>query len=152
MLAGMESCHRIDPGSSDQTGPRGRVLIVEDDPEAAEFFKRALTRRGLFQVTHTADPAAALGLAATGHWDLVVTDLNLPGMSGTELLAGLRPIAPRLPVILVTADPLDIRCSPSAAGTAPAADALLTKPVPAETFLATVIALITRDGRTAGTG
>jgi CheY-like chemotaxis protein len=144
----MESSQRIGSGTGGQAGPRGRVLIVEDDPEAAEFFSRALTESGRFQATHTADPAAALALATAVRWDLVVTDLNLPGMSGTELLAALRPIAPRLPIILVTADPLDARCSPKSPG--PVADALLTKPVPAETFLATVAALLARGGSTAG--
>lgn len=83
--------------------PRGRVLLVEDDPDAAQFFTQVLARRGGFDVTHTADPCAALDLALLGRWDLVVTDLDLPGMTGADLLAALRAAAPGLPVILVTA-------------------------------------------------
>jgi CheY-like chemotaxis protein len=121
-----------------------RVLVVEDDPEAAEFFRHALTVRGRFQVTHTPDPAAALALAAAAPWDLVVTDLNLPGMSGTDLVAALRPVAPQLPVILVTAAPDEIRDA-----TRP--DAVLAKPVPVDTLLVTAMALVTRGNRTART-
>ena len=45
----------------------------------------------------------ALVLAATGHWDLVLTDMDLPVMSGAELLAALRQLAPALPVAVVSA-------------------------------------------------
>jgi CheY-like chemotaxis protein len=142
----MNSAQHSNPGASEQAATRahtrGRVLVVEDDPEAAEFFRHALTVRGRFQVTHTADPADALALAAAAAWDLVVTDLNLPGMSGTDLLRALRPIAPRLPAILVTADPLSISCLGGA-------DALLSKPVQVDTFLATVVALVAGGGKAA---
>lgn len=138
--------------------------MVEDDPEAAEFFRHVLVTRGRFQVTHTADPVAALALAAAQCWDLLLTDLDLPGMSGLELLAAVRPITPRLPGILVTARPLDL--SPVAAAgpvhpggvgpgrvspgpLSPAAvrpDALLAKPVKAGLLLGTASRLAARQG------
>jgi CheY-like chemotaxis protein len=130
--------------AGDEAAAYRRILLVEDDPEAAEFFRHTLSARGRFQVTHTPDPAAALALAAAVSWDLVITDLNLPGMSGTDLLAALRPLAPHLPIILVTADPDGLRC-------AIPPDALLTKPVPADTLLVTVLTLVGRGHRTART-
>jgi len=84
-------------------GTRGRILIVEDDPEAALFAVHVLANRGRFEVTHTADPAVALRLAAAEHWDLLLTDLDLPGMTGLELLGALRAVAPGLPVVVVSA-------------------------------------------------
>ena len=42
------------------TAPSGRILLVEDDPDAAMFFRDVLTGRGGYEVTHTADPALAL--------------------------------------------------------------------------------------------
>lgn len=83
--------------------PQGRVLLVEDDPDAALFFTHVLTRRGGFDITHVADPALALDLALLERWDLVVADYDLPGMTGLDLLAALRAAAPALPVVLVTA-------------------------------------------------
>ena len=80
--------------SSSTGGARGRILVVEDDPEAALFVVHVLGNRGGFEVTHTADPAVALGLAADEHWDLLVTDLDMPGMSGLELIGSLRQVAP----------------------------------------------------------
>jgi len=49
----------------------------------------------------------ALRLAADEHWDLVVTDLDMPGMTGLELLGALRQVAPALPVAVVSAHVLD---------------------------------------------
>ena len=71
--------------------------MVDDDPEAAEFFRHVLVTRGGFEVTHTPDPVTALALGAAQCWDVLLTDLDLPGMSGLELLAALRPMTPRLP-------------------------------------------------------
>ncbi len=129
--------------SNSTGGARGRILIVEDDPETALFVMHVLGNRGGFEVTHTADPAEALRLAAGEHWDLLVTDLDMPGMSGQELLGSLRQVAPALPVVVVTAY--------ASAGVAAAlfshADDYLEKPLRVGRLIATATALITR-GRT----
>ena len=145
------SAHPSPLGSTAKPAGRGRVLIVEDDPEAALFATLVLRERGRFEVTHTADPAAALVLAASGHWDLVLTDMDLPVMSGTELLAAVRELRPGVPVLLVTASPAG--ASAAASGTAGRAgavagarpDGLLVKPFRAEQLLTAVIALV--DGQ-----
>jgi CheY-like chemotaxis protein len=118
---------------------QGRVLLVEDDPDAALFFTRVLTRRGGFDVTHQPDPHAALDLARRERWDLVVTDYELPGMTGLDLLAGIRECAPALPVVLVTACGECTLPPPP-----PAPDALLSKPVPPVHLITTAAALTAR--------
>jgi LmbE family N-acetylglucosaminyl deacetylase/CheY-like chemotaxis protein len=80
-----------------------RILVVEDDPEAASFIIQVLGVRGKFDVTHTADPVAALLRVSTEPWDLVLTDVEMPGMTGIELLESLRRVAPDLPVAIITA-------------------------------------------------
>jgi len=130
--------------------------VVEDDPAAAEFFRHVLVTRGRFEVMHTPDPVAALALAGTQRWDLLLTDLDLPGMTGLELLAALRPMTPRLPGIVVTAHPLEL--SPIVVGPRPGnsgsgnsrtvkPDAVLAKPVRAELLLDTASTLAARLGR-----
>jgi CheY-like chemotaxis protein len=117
----------------------GRVLLVEDDPDAALFFTHVLVRRGGFDVTRTADPAAALDLVTTRPWDLVVADYDLPGMTGLTLLAAIRVADPALPVLLVTArEPLPVPTRILRP------DALLAKPVPSAQLVATAAALIAR--------
>ena len=135
-----------DPQSAGPPDTRRRVLLVEDDREAALFAVYALAKRGQFEVMHTSDPVTALALAATEPWDLVLTDLDLPVMSGTELIGELRSIAPHLPVLLLTAHPRDEL--PVPAGCEP--DGLLAKPVSAERLLDTAVALVTGKPDDAG--
>jgi CheY-like chemotaxis protein len=126
--------------STNPAGPRGRILVVEDDPETALFAVYVLANRGQFEVTHTSDPADALRLAAAEHWDLVLTDMDLPGMTSLELLSALRQMAPALPVAVVTAYAQD--------GTLAAllnyADEFLEKPLRVQQLIATATALIGR--------
>jgi CheY-like chemotaxis protein len=129
------------PGSTGPAASRGRILIIEDDPEAALFAVHVLGKRGHFDVTHTADPAVAIGLAAAEHWDLVLTDMELPGMTCLELLDELHRVAPAIPVAVLSAH-LEM------AGLRQRAQALLRKPVKIEELIATASTLIERGGRT----
>jgi DNA-binding response OmpR family regulator len=81
----------------------GRILMVEDDAVMAHFMTHVLARRGGFEVSHTPDPAIALERARAQSWDLVLTDVELPGMTGLELLQELRRACPGVPVGVVTA-------------------------------------------------
>ena len=119
---------------------RGRVLLVEDDPEFALFCTHVLAKGGRFDVTHIADPTAALALAAAQPWDLVITDLDLPLMSGFEFAAVLRRMTPSLPVVIVTAYPQDAPILTSA-DRAAQPDALLAKPITVDLLLTTAPAL-----------
>jgi CheY-like chemotaxis protein len=129
------------PGSTDPAESRGRILIIEDDPEAALFAVHVLGKRGHFDVTHTADPAAAIGLAAAEHWDLVLTDMELPGMTFMELLDELRRVAPPIPVAVLSAHVEMAELSQRV-------QAFLKKPVKIEQLIATASALIERAERT----
>jgi DNA-binding response OmpR family regulator len=122
---------------------RGRILLVEDDPEAALFAVHVLTKRAQFEVTHTADPAVALELAAAGTWDLVLTDLELPGMTGLELLHALRQAAPALPVAVVTAN---VPTGTTHEALLSEADSYLSKPLRIDQLISTATDLI-RNGR-----
>ena len=128
------------PGSTGPAASRGRILIIEDDPEAALFAVHVLGKRAHFDVTHTADPAAAIGLAAREHWDLVLTDMELPGMTFAKLLDELRRVAPGTPVAVLSAHVEMAELSSRA-------QAFLKKPVKIEQLIATASALIERTGQ-----
>jgi len=137
---------QIDPMSAmSPSVARGRILVVEDDPEAALFAVYVLGKRGQFDVTHTADPAVALRLAADEHWDLVLTDIEMPGMTGLELLCALREVAPALPVAVVSAHAPG---SMTAAALLSGADEYLEKPLGIDQLISAATALISK-GRTA---
>lgn len=86
-----------------------RVMYVDDDEALVFLVDRALTRRG-FAVSTFTDPRLAVSTLREHpmDFDLVVTDYNMPGYSGVELLREARLIRPELPIALasgyVTAD------------------------------------------------
>jgi CheY-like chemotaxis protein len=95
------------PASSDHqqmTGrPRGRVLVVDDEPTIAEIVARYL-ERAHYETRIAGDGHAALARVSTWHPDLVVLDLMLPGLDGLEVMRLLRESAgPRVAIILLTA-------------------------------------------------
>jgi CheY-like chemotaxis protein len=123
---------------------RGRILVVEDDPDAALFATHVLGNRGGFEVRQTADPAVALQLAADERWDLVLTEACMPGMTGIELIDALRRLAPALRVVVLTGYTLPAQ---TAAALRSRADEYLTKPLGVDRLIATATALIGRGAR-----
>jgi CheY-like chemotaxis protein len=89
---------------ADRRGGRGpRVLVVDDSRMAREHSRRALVERG-YEVETAADGLEAWSLLRTRPFELVVTDAEMPGMRGVELLQRVRAdeSLAALPVILVT--------------------------------------------------
>ena len=80
-----------------------RILIVDDDPHMRSVCSRVLSKAGH---TVTCAEAGDQGLKEIGSsanpFDVVVLDQLMPGMSGMETLAGIKAIAPGLPVIIIT--------------------------------------------------
>ena len=78
-----------------------RVLVVDDDPQILRALRINLSAHG-YHVLLAPDGAAALRAAADGHPDVVVLDLGLPDMDGTEVIAGLRGWT-SVPIIVLSA-------------------------------------------------
>ena len=110
------------------------VLLVEDDARIREIVERGLGSRG-FVITSAEDGPTGLDLACKLDVDLVLLDLMLPGLSGFEVLEGIRLAKPRLPVVALTA--LDDTRS-KVAGLDAGADDYLTKPFSLEELAARV--------------
>jgi CheY-like chemotaxis protein len=81
----------------------GRVLFVDDEPALADISCRMLTRLG-YQVDVRTSPVEALEAFRVhpSRYDLVITDLTMPQMTGLQLARRLIAIRPELPVILCT--------------------------------------------------
>lgn len=93
------------PAEAAATPPRGRILVVDDEALSAECIVEYLRLRGLD--AHCAlSPEEALEVARAAPFDLVISDLRLPGMLGTALLARLRAEMGEVPTILMTGGPL----------------------------------------------
>ncbi len=79
-----------------------RLLIVEDDRKLADFVARGLRAEG-FAVDLAADGREGQSCIDSYQYDLLILDLMLPQISGTELLRAVRKSHPSLPVLVLTA-------------------------------------------------
>ena len=83
---------------------RRRLMVVDDSPLACNLVREGLAEHG-FEVLTFTDPNEALAQLMTLQPDLVLTDLDMPGLDGAELCARLKAVASReVPVIILTAD------------------------------------------------
>jgi two-component system, sensor histidine kinase and response regulator len=78
-----------------------RILVVDDDPYICHLSAEVLIRQG-YEVNAAADGAAAWEALNANHYDLLITDHNMPGLTGVELVKKLRSARMVLPVILVS--------------------------------------------------
>jgi two-component system response regulator HydG len=124
-----------------QPAPGGRVLLVEDDPDTARFVTRVLRSRAGLDVAHAASPAQAVPLLGEQRFDLVVTDIEMPDMTGIELLEEVRRRAPGLPVVVVTAH---ATVDNAVGALRSRADEFLRKPLRPDSLVATVTGLLDR--------
>ena len=117
-----------------------RVLVVEDEEKVSRFIVRGLTAER-FAVDAAPDGASGLELATTYDYDVIILDLLLPGIGGTEVLRRLRLTNTNVPVLVLTArDALTDKVENFEAG----ADDYLTKPFAFAELLVRVKALLRR--------
>jgi DNA-binding response OmpR family regulator len=117
-----------------------RILIVEDDAALADAIGEVLRRAG-YVVDHVVSGEHADTSLRTGHYDLVLLDIELPGMDGFAVLERLRRRKSGCPVLMITArDALHDRIH----GLETGADDYLVKPFKMGELVARVRALIRR--------
>jgi CheY-like chemotaxis protein len=79
-----------------------RILLVDDEESLRACLRMVLELEGL-QVTEASNGAEALHVFALGEFDLVITDFQMPVMTGNELAVKLKLLAPSLPILMITA-------------------------------------------------
>jgi CheY-like chemotaxis protein len=108
------------------------ILVVDDEPDVETLFRQQFRRdlrAGRFNMEFAASAPEAMAKAATisdPSLILILSDINMPGMSGLEMLPKVRAARPSVPVIMITAyGDADTRRTALERG----AEALLTKPI-----------------------
>jgi two-component system response regulator PilR (NtrC family) len=82
--------------------PRARILVVDDERSMQEFLEICFRREG-YDVATAGDVDSGLALLEADDFDVAISDLQMPGRSGLELLRAVREISPETAVILITA-------------------------------------------------
>jgi heavy metal response regulator len=117
-----------------------RLLVVEDEKKVAGFIKKGLEEEG-YAVDLVSDGHEGLWMALDGAYDVILLDINLPGMDGLEVLRELRKKELRTPVLLLT---VRATIEDKVLGLDTGADDYLTKPFAFQELLARVRALLRR--------
>jgi len=117
-----------------------KLLVVEDDKTVGHYVKRGLEEQQ-YIADWVDDGAEALRVISSGHYDLIILDLRLPGLPGLEVLRTMRDRGLTMPVLVLTAqDTVEFKVDALRAG----ADDYVTKPFAFEELLARIEALSRR--------
>ncbi len=125
------------------------ILVVDDEPDIEALFRqhfRRDLRQGRFAMDFATSGPQALGrIAAAAGRDIILllSDVNMPGMTGFDLLARARALRPDLPVVMITAyDNAQTRARVEAGGAA----GLISKPIDFTLLHAEIEARLTTPG------
>jgi len=80
-----------------------RILVVDDELDMLMLLRMIIEEKTSYEVETTNNPAEGLKMLREKDYDLVITDLKMPGMDGIELFDELKEIKPDIPVIIMTA-------------------------------------------------
>ncbi len=122
-------------------GAKGRVLIVDDDESMCELLSRTLRRDG-HEAEWRLSGVEALEVVCERDFDVILTDLEMPVLSGTELCKRLLDARPDVPVIVVTGD---ARFDAAVAAIRAGAYDFLTKPIDAKLISLSVARALTHS-------
>jgi two-component system OmpR family response regulator len=129
----------LQPACSESTTPM-RILLIEDEAAIARMIERGLSAHDHLVLTAETGEDGLL-FVETEPIDLVLLDIRLPGISGHEVLAGIRSLRSDLPVIMLTVhDDVKTKVSALDAG----ADDYITKPFAFDELLARIRSLTRR--------
>jgi DNA-binding NtrC family response regulator len=80
-----------------------KILVVDDEPDMLKLLSMILREKTSYEVTTTNNPVEALELAKKGVFDLVISDLKMPGLDGMEIIDAVKHIDEDIPIIIITA-------------------------------------------------
>ena len=79
-----------------------RILVVEDDEEMRSLLKDFFEDEG-FEIDSVSNGSEAFRILVRELFDLVITDIRMPGLTGLDILPGIKKLQPEAPIIVITA-------------------------------------------------
>ena len=119
-----------------------KILLVEDDPEIAELLSCNISELGDVELCIENDGTKGLQTALDGDFDLILLDIMLPGLHGTEICKRVRESNDSVPIVLLTARNSELD---KVLGLEIGADDYVTKPFVIEELFARIRALLRRS-------
>ena len=80
-----------------------KILIVDDEPDMLKLLSMILREKTPYEIITTNNPIEARELAKQGGFDLVISDLKMPGLDGMEIIDAVKKVDEDIPVIIITA-------------------------------------------------
>jgi CheY-like chemotaxis protein len=131
---------------SDAVRNKAQVLLVEDNLTDATLIRTVLERDGDIQVTLAQDGIRGCQLVESHRWDLVVTDFNLPGRDGIEVIISCKRSQEQTPIISTSAYSESVYRDGALRG---GANDVLVKPISPEELIRTARSLLKLQGQAA---
>ncbi len=79
-----------------------RILVIEDDEEMRSLLKDFLEEEG-FETDSVSNGSDAFRKIVKKPFDLIITDIRMPGLTGLDILPGIKKLRPEAPIIVITA-------------------------------------------------
>jgi DNA-binding NtrC family response regulator len=80
-----------------------KILIVDDEPDMLKLLSMILREKTPYEITTTNNPIEAVELVKKERFDIVISDLKMPGLDGIEIIDAVKKVDEDTPVIIVTA-------------------------------------------------
>jgi DNA-binding response OmpR family regulator len=100
-LSGKREIEKRDEVIMMETGKK-RILIIEDDEEMRSLLKEFLNEEG-YETDSVDNGSEAYRRLVRELFDLIITDIRMPGLTGLDILPGVRKLQPEAPIIVITA-------------------------------------------------
>jgi CheY-like chemotaxis protein len=79
-----------------------RILVIEDDEEMSALLKDVIEEEG-YKTASVNNGSEAFHRLAKESFDLIITDVRMPGLTGLDILPGIKRLQPKAPIIVITA-------------------------------------------------
>ncbi len=90
------------PITKEKTMPQ-RILVIDDEPDMLMLLRMMIEENTDHEVETTNNPSEGIKLFSEKDYDLVITDLKMPGLDGIELFDEFQEIKPDIPMVMITA-------------------------------------------------